>query len=112
MNKMPGVTLAAFIFGYIDVLSRFAAWASGNGGLVFKLIFLFVVIMANTGRKWARIAWTVWMGFGILASLVFAFKASEMALFFVLCGIVLPVVQMVLLWHPATTNWFEQAQKK
>ena len=112
MNKMPGVTLAAFILGYIDVLSRFVAWANGNGGLVVKLIFLFIVIMANIGQKWARIAWSVWTGFGILVSVVFIHNASEMVLLLVLCGIVLPVVQMVLLWHPATTNWFELVQRK
>ena len=111
MNKMPGVTLAAFILGYVDVLSRLAAWANGNGGLILKLIFLFIVIMANTGQKWARVVWSVWTGFGILVSLVFIHNASDMVLLMVLCGIVLPVVQMVLLWHPSTTNWFEHAQR-
>ena len=107
MQKTSGVTLAAFILGYIDVLSRFVAWASGNGGLLIKLIFLFIVIMANTGQKWARIVWTVWTGVGILVSLVFIQNTENMVAMLVFCGIVLPVVQMILLWHPSTTTWFE-----
>ncbi|MBQ4199095.1 MAG: hypothetical protein II649_04350 [Kiritimatiellae bacterium] len=107
MVKMPGVTLAAFILGYIDVISRFVAWANGSGGLLIKLIFLFVVIMANAGQKWARIVWTVWIGVGILVSLFFIDNAESMILMLVFCGLVLPIVQMILLWHPATTAWFE-----
>ena len=106
MKKMPGVTLAAFILGYIDVLSRFAALASGNGGLLLKLVFLFVVIAANNRQKWARIVWTIWSGFGILASLMFIHSAEEFAALLVFCGIVLPIVQVILLWHPLTNKWF------
>lgn len=108
--KMPGTALAAFILGYIDVISRFVSWASGNGGLLIKLIFLFIVIMANTGQKWARVVWTVWIGVGILVSLVFIHQVQEMIVMLVICGLILPVVQMILLWHPSTTAWFEKHQ--
>ena len=108
--KMPGVTLAAFILGYVDVISRFISLASGSGGLLIKLIFLLIVIMANTGKNWARIVWTVWTGVGILVSLVFIHYVGDLPLMLIFCGLVLPVVQIILLWHPATTAWFEKRQ--
>ena len=111
MNKMPGVTLAAFILGYIDVLSRFMTWANSGGSLslIIKLIFLLIVVMANVRQKWARIAWSVWTGFGMLVSLIWVGNMGDMAWLLILCGIVLPIIQMVLLWHPLTTYWFEHS---
>lgn len=115
MVKMPGVTRAAFFLGYINIISLFVAlanerdWVSERECLLIILFFLFIAMIANAGEKWARIIWTTCIGIGILLSSFFIHNAESMVLVRVICGIVLPIVQVILLWHPATTAWFKRS---
>jgi hypothetical protein len=110
MNRMPGITLAVFVMGYIDVVSRFVAWANAGGGLVLKLCYLGVVIAANCRQKWARVVWSLWLVLGIGVSLVGVRNNSDVTMLtlLVLCGVILPISLLIFLWHPSTTDWFQR----
>lgn len=108
MFTMPAVTLVAFILGYLDVASRFVSLASGGGWIGLKIAYLGIVIAANSRLKWARVVWSLWMIVGMLVSVWLAGKVGEGVLLIVFCGIILPTVLMILLWHPTTTEWYER----
>lgn len=110
MNKMPGITLVVFVMGYIDVVSRFVAWANVGGGLILKLSYLGVVIAANCRQRWARVIWSLWLVFGVGVSLVCMRSTSDVniLMLLVLCSVILPISLLIFLWHPSTTDWFQQ----
>ena len=106
-HKMtPGVTLVAFILGYIDVLTRFATWGIGGARHipVIALLTLFFVVAANNKKNWARVCWTVWTGFGIICSFGLCFEVDNS--FVVFISIVLSSMLLICLWHPKTNEWF------
>lgn len=106
--RMPGVTLAAFMLGYIDILSRFARWAYGvdKTTLLVSLATLIIVIAANARRNWARLVWTVLIGFGIVCA--FGLWAMNEYPYPALAfgSMVLSIALLVCLWHPKTNEWF------
>ncbi len=111
MFTMPAMTLAAFILGYIDIVSRFASLTRGGGWIVLKIAYLGIVIAANNRQKWARVVWSLWMAVGILASINIISRAVNNIpyfLFLSFCGVILPTLLLVFLWHPTTTDWFDR----
>ena len=111
--KMPAITSIAFIVGYVDAVCRIVAWMAGTGGLILlRILFLAIVIAANNGKQWARIAWSLWLLVGIIVSCrLVAASSSEstlggLAAILFIFGIIVPAFLLVLLWHPETTRWF------
>ena len=107
MQRMPGVTVAAFIMGYIDVLNRFSTWVYGGGRTIpiFLLITIVLVIAANNKQQWARVAWSAWIGFGVFCGVACLFVGEWPLL--ALASIAISIALLVCLWHPKTTDWFE-----
>ena len=106
MQRMPGVTVAAFIMGYIDVLKRFSTWVYGGGRTIpiFLLITIVLVIAANNKQQWARVAWSAWIGFGVFCGVACLFVGEWPLL--ALASIAISIALLVCLWHPKTTDWF------
>ena len=106
MQRMPGVTVAAFIMGYIDVLNRFFTWVYGGGRTIpiFFLITIVLVIAANNKQQWARVAWSAWIGFGVFCG-VACLLVGQWPLV-ALASIAISIALLVCLWHPKTNDWF------
>ena len=114
---MPKPTRIAFIMGYVDIGCRFVSWMVGSGGLLYELLFLGILIAATMGKRWARVAWSIWLGVGIIISgkLLFTMyilnEPGWKILSLLLLGIFLPVLVLRLLWHPETTVWFDRKNR-
>ena len=102
-NQMAGVTLAAFIIAYIDVISRFVNWANG-GGLLVPIISLVLVVCINFRQNWARVIWTFLKCAGAIVVIGYSFS-GVIGLGPVLLTIVLFAIEMICLWHPRTSDW-------
>ncbi len=107
-SKMPGVTLAAFILGYIDVMIRFAslAYNASSLALMVSLITLSLVVVANRRKNWARIVWTTWVGFGMVCAFGL-WAIGELRWPMLAFGsIAMSTALLICLWHPKTCEWF------
>ena len=107
-SKMPGVTLAAFILGYIDVMTRLVALAynASSLALMVSLITLSLVVVANRRKNWARIVWTTWVGFG-MACAFGLWAIGELRWPMLAFGsIAMSTALLICLWHPKTCEWF------
>ncbi len=109
-EKMPGVTLVAFVLAYTEVVLRFVNWSYG-GSLLVPIASLFLVICANCRQNWARIVWTVLNCFGILVTVVFAFS-GELHIGLSFLSIVFSVTEIIFLWHPKTNEWFDKRKQE
>ena len=107
-SKMPGVTLAAFILGYIDVMIRLASLAYNASilALMVSLITLSLVVVANRRKNWARIVWTTWVGFGMVCAFGL-WAIGELRWPMLAFGsIAMSTALLICLWHPKTCEWF------
>lgn len=110
-SKMPSVTLAAFILGYIDVMIRFAslAYNASSLALMVSLITLSLVVVANRRKNWARIVWTTWVGFGMVCAFSL-WAIGELRWPMLAFGsIAMSTALLICLWHPKTCEWFSKS---
>ncbi len=105
-NQMAGVTLAAFIIAYIDVISRFVNWTNG-GGMLVPIISLVLVVSANFRQNWARVIWTFLKCAGVVVVVGYLFT-GVIDLGPAFFSIILFVIEMICLWHPKTSDWMSK----
>lgn len=106
-NEESKFTEYAFILGYIDAISRFIF----SGSFFWSIAYLALIIAAHNRLKWARIVWTIFLGFGFSGSLIlwgiFGIGAFD-NIVITIYSLVLTVLLIYLLWRPETNEWYNQ----
>ncbi|PKN11087.1 MAG: hypothetical protein CVU70_00605 [Deltaproteobacteria bacterium HGW-Deltaproteobacteria-5] len=78
--------------------------------LLPALFIAFFIYKIYKGRAWARVACTILSIFGFFVSLSSTFDYTKYPVALAFIGsvvVVVDIVSLVLLWHPATTRWFK-----
>lgn len=98
--------------GFVDLVGTGARVGGVVGALVTGALWMWMATANGSGRAWARVVASVFYAVALLSTFVTTLGRDLVALLLVLPGFVVGSVAVVLLWLPASSQYYDAVRRR